>query len=680
MLDTYGYIVLLARRRPGSNPAVESGIASAQAAAATTSGWYDFEEVDTLIPMEVSNHVAPEFARAKMQLNIGVTRQDVWHWKDDFSHEDRIMICSDHVEVADQDILFEGFVGDVDWSFDRNESLTATAVSLAARLALDADRIVYGRKMLDSNDVVRGYGNLPCHFNAGGRPNMHPTIQKDLGAAIPESSTSGWHGCYGVRVFTYDNDPDAAWWTPVDIFNYLQWRYNFDQDWLSNALFSGDDYNYSANRPIEVAVEGLNLWQALAAVGEQAGWDISEQTTNDGEGNPAHSISILRRHEGPVRVVTHQPVNADGTFANLDIDQTDLFSASIAETTVSSVARPYVLGGAALYEITVELGKAWNSTTLALPTGELADPNASVKSQPNYYGRYCVGGGDFCTYADAGRLWDANTDGKYSASPYSLTVADVAALVGYDAGRWPAMPFKPAPCLTALGSLTNGASRQTYVEVSFDAGTTWQPLTGCSVLPDRLAIRITQANLAQIKVISASSGANKYQDNLFYRLANDAANVKVRLTCTIVSPLRIYHCPARRTTAGTIFGQGRLFDRGQAGQVRSVSASSRFYGLGLPADEVTFDAADLTIKSIAQQIQDAAEDRFIEASLPVEWVDPPVRVGDVIERINGINYDLKVNCGPRKVSPRVIGYTHLLTPESYSTQIVLDTDRKAGMY
>lgn len=673
-MNTVGYIVYLSRRRPGSYPPAVYGKVPAQIVKPVCS-WGPWREVETLLPAEVSNHAAPEFPRAKFRLNIGATRKHVWRWENEFAHEDRVMICSDHAKAGGRSILFDGFIADVDWTFDRDESMTVTAVSPAARLALDANYIVHGRKMLDKAGTVRWYSGLSCHFNAGGRPNMHPIRQTDLGASLPGHSGSGsYQWSKGVPVFTYDDDPAAVWWTAVDIFNYLQWRFNFAQSWVSNYIFSIADFVHAKNYPVEVSIEGLNLWDALGAVADRAGYDVSENTGNDGEGKPTHGISILRRHTGAIRVVTHQPPNNDGTFPVLDTDDTNLFSASVAETTIPAIARPFIIGGVALFEVTVELGKAW-PTALAIPSGEQADPQASPRRNATYYSRYCVGGSSFLSYAAAGRLWDANTDGRYSAAPYSLSVPDMAALADCDAGTWPPMPYRPAPCITELGATTRSSSRQSFVEVSFNAGSTWQPLTGCRVLPDRLAIMITQANLAQIQ---ASGGNNPYQDNLFYKLVNDAANVKVRLTCSVVSPLRQYYCPARRTTAGTVFDQGRFFAQGQAGQVRLVASSSVFYGQSYSTDEVTAEEATGDLRRIAQQVQNAAEDRFVEASMPIEWVDPPVRIGDVIEQVKGINYNLKVNCGPRKISPRVIGYTHLLEPSNYSTQIILDTDRKAG--
>ena len=670
-----GHIVKLAKRLPGRAP---PGLSARDAAevSAMTSRWAAAVETTSLAPVEVVNRPAPDYLRAKVALDLGYVQRHVWRWGEVLNHEDRIVISSDHTEPFARDIFFAGHAVDVDWTFDTREELIVTATGCAARLALDAAYLVFGRYIFAANGDVMRFSGLPCVFNAGGRPNRHQNLQADFGAGAPAG---------GVPVFTADGDPNAIWWTPVEIFVYLLWRHNYSEYWLGNPTFTRAEYSWSANRPVtEIPVEGLSLWAALGAVADKAGYDVAEVVTNNGAGGANHSIDIIRRHTGDEFVVSHQAPNAAGTFATLAADpnkpagayRTNLFAATIAETTVPSIARPLVMGGRELTEISIELGKAWDPALLEIPTDSTADPNVDARAATTYFNRYCRGGTSFNAYMAVGRLWDANTDGRYSAAPYNLSEPDVAALAGFEAGTFPVMAFRPRPCLTKLGDLTDGVTSGTYVEVSFDGGASWRPLPGTSLLPDRLGIIITTPNLATVQT---GDGGKPHKTNLFFKLADDAADVKIRLTCTIAVPLRNWNCPARRSSSGTMFDQGATFDKGVAGQIRLRAASSRFTSTGLAADEVTVADATEDLERLAAQLQDAAEDRLLEANLPLGWIDASVRIGMVVNRIAGLGYNLRSNAGARTISPRIVGYTHSFRPDEYNTQIILDTDRKAGV-
>ena len=558
---------------------------------------------------------------------------------------------------------------EIDWTYQASERLIVTAVGPAFRLRRDS--IVLGRVMLDKATTVRYFSGVPCVFHADGRGNRHPTRQAVEGAPA-----------VGVPVFTHDGDPTGQLWTAREAFEYLQWFYNPNETWIANHAFDAEtddeeplvfgDEPEDESPTVFVSVEALSLWEALAAVADKGGYDVCEIVSNVAR-RPSCAIRIQRRGGGRELSVDHQPPDASGAMPAMDTTLTNLFAASVAETVASSVTRPVVLGGASLYEITVELGKAWDGDDLAIPDGEQADPNAEPTT--NYYKRYVTGGEDFAAYAAAGRLWDANTDGRYSEAPWSLSVPDVAVLAGQEVGCWPTMPYPPLPCLTRLAEATGEKeSAGLWVEVSFDGGTNWQPLTGCRALPGRLGVYITTPNLADIQV--AGEDIDPLMDNLFARLVNDAANVKVRMTCCVASPERNAVRPDRAPTAGTCFDQAELFDMGATGQIRIRAASSRFFGGGVSADEAD-GTSELT--RVAADIRAVCEDRYLEGSIPVEWVWPEVRIGDEVRKIGGIEYPLAINAGPAKRYPRVVAYRHHLRPEQWSTIITLDTDRKAGL-
>ena len=681
--DAAGYFVRLGRLR--ASPTVSADAAAAEADADARAGggetiggltWLPLTETDDLLPIEVANAVAPDTLRAKVAVNLAYAGAHAWQWPTILGHGDRLAIFGGQAEAAVQEIVFDGHVAEVDMAFDRGERVVVTAVGRAARLARDFAYLIHGRVLLDAAGDASWATGLPATFNAAGRPNRAATIPTDLGANVPGSATEGFEA-KGVPVFTYDGDPSAVYWSPIDAFHYLLWRWNTAETWIWNPQFTKAEIEYSLPRTlIETAVEGMSLWAALAAVSDRAGYDVAERVSNDGGGKPLHNLDIVRRHAGRELILRHQAPAADGTMPAFDRLETTVSSVSLAESSIAAVPRPHVLGGLALYEVTVPLGKAWNATALAVPADEKPDPNASPTVAPTYYARYCTGGASFATYRDVGRLWDANTDGRYTVEPYECTVVDVGVLCGSEALAWPAMPHRPRPCLSRLGSLTDGVSAGAYVEISFDAGSTWQPLPGAHVLGERLGVWLAVPNLA---AIVAAGETDDYTANLFYALANAPADVHVRLTCTVAAPYRHWRVPDRTALAGTPFEQSASIDRSLASQVRLRTATSRFTGTALAADECTEAAADAALLAVAQQIQSATEDRLLSANLPLNWPDSLVRIGDCIEQIQGIHYDLRSNCGGRAISPRVVATRLLLEPGPWSTQLTLDTDRKSGV-
>jgi hypothetical protein len=226
--------------------------------------------------------------------------------------------------------------------------------------------------------------------------------------------------------------------------------------------------------------------------------------------------------------------------------------------------------------------------------------------------------------------------------------------------------------------LKPAVSGESFAEYTLDYGDTWHPLAGYRVLADRLGIRIDQPNLADIFLPDAD---DPITGNFFAMLADlqTQADVWVRLTCCVSAPHRNIAHPDRRITAGTVFAQAAFHDRGPYAQRRTVVDGSRFAGGQYAADLVSVEEAEELIDSAAEAIQDAAEDRLIEGSLPIEWPDEPLYLGDRISRIAGLEVPLGVNTGPARRYPRIVGRTLLLTPQTYSMTLLLDTYRKAAV-
>lgn len=623
-----------------------------------------WEDTDLLIASEVRDPVAPDVAAATMELNLPYLNDFCWNWKNYLNVGDRIAVVSDHATEADREILFCGFLADVDWTFDTSQHVIVTAVGTPFRLKRDADYLIFGRRMLAKNGSdINLYSGLPCVFNEGGRPNR----SADACLTI-DGAPSG-----GVYYFTSVTDPDAAYWTITDALEYLMWFYNASQKWLTNYDFTAGDYAAAFTAPpVQMDVEGMGLWAAIAAVADHGGYDLSCRTAIAGE-TITESIRLIRKGAGAEQVLDHQPPAADGSFDAFDAERTNLFAASVAEATASCVTSPVVAGARPLYEITIECGKAWNSSGLSLPSGArvVMPGDEKANSTNDYVKRYVVGGAEFTDYSEVGRLWDANTDGFFSDAPWSLSVPDVAALAGQTAGSWPVMPYKPLRMLTQLAGGKTAAGLEQYIEYTIDGGSNWYAFGGnqCRVLDGTLGVYITAANLAGIY----PDGGSQQTDNLFQKLIDAPASVKVRLTCCVASPHRTYYTPERRPAAGTAFEQSAFFDRSAEGELRVLAASSRFYGGGAAADEAD-QTARLT--EVAAGLQDINEDRFIEAGMTIEWIAPDINLGDRVTRIGGIEVDLRTGSGAATRSPRVVCRTFRLAADTYQTELTLDTQRK----
>lgn len=624
----------------------------------TASGFAAPADAAHLVPISVRLSMAPEVHRAKFRLDLAGIRYP-WRWRQAAQLDDELSVIGSHPELDDV-AMFAGHAAECDWRYDRDADCVVTAVGRAARLRADVQ--VYGRYMLCTDGEVRHFSGLRCEFNAGGRPNMRPGDALAYG----EQFTGADGAPAGKLLFTFDGDTEAVFWTPWHAFVYLLWWYNADQEWLTNpalgAAFAAD------RQPAIASAEGLSLWEALASIGAECGYDVWESFSMAGGGaGVTSSIEIQKRGTGPTFTPRHQDAGAAGR-AVLDVARTSLFAASVAENAAGAVACPIVLGARPIVQIGIALQQAWDPLMLAAQAEGMVYGREADHPDHPYVQKYVAGGERFPSYWDAGRLWDANTDGLYAE--LGLTTPDVAELAGEAAGTWPAIPYAPLPMIVRLAS--GGRPVEALLQWSLDAGATWQAFPGrWRLLADRVGVYVDEPNLAAVRWAGGTVA-----QNLFEALDAEPANVRMRLSCSIASPERAVAAPERRSTAGTGFLAGAAFDRGAAGAVRKVANSA--WGLFDPQPEADLaDEADELMR-VARGIQDAAEDRAVEASLALEWPETGVGLGDRIDRIAGIEVPLAQNAGPASRYPRVIAIEYGLTEGQYDTQLTLETERKAG--
>jgi hypothetical protein len=643
--------------------------------------WEPYDEKSWLVAQSITETVFPKYATADVILDLAALGAWPWDWKQYLAPDDRILITiysPDGVE----DVLFEGFVCDVDWNFSPGGTdVKVTCCANAFRLLRDV--IVHGRHVLCHDGASRLCTALPTHFNHGGRPDKSGEV-----VTVPGYYSQRGEGGK-VPCFIGEDAAGAEYWTVLDALEYLMAFYNAAQAWIDNAVLTTED---SAEDIVEIDVTGMDLLSALAAVADRGGYDILERfsTGIDVSQSPVNRSSMVLfsrfagdgRTAGDLKKLKHQAPGADGGLGFLDVARTNLFSASVAESVTSCVTAPVVAGGTRLLEMTIPLSPAWDPEDLNIPAEEAATPTSEgLDKETVYFARYCTEGSEFADHAATGRLWVANTDGRYDGTPYLMTRTNLAEIIGGDEPAWPVMAHKPRPCLTYLNSLTAietpGIGGEVYGEYSLDGGETWLPLPGFSVLHDYVGLRITQANLADIFPPDAE---DPVEDNFFAALAAvDPSGVMVQLTATIAAPDRNVAEVFRRHAAGTAFATQGWVDVQSLAQVRVVVPGSRFAEGGYLADVVTQDEAAVEIAAKAVAAQDLAEDRLIEAACTIEWPDEPIYLGDRISGIAGIDVGFGVNAGVAMRYPRVIGRVLNLDENTWSMTLHLDTDRKTGI-
>ena len=644
-------------------------------------GW---EEAPYLVPLVIEERLAPAWHRAKLLLDMTKVEgaaptaptPPVWDWRRQVSVDDRVQI----VARSDAKVLFTGFIADVDFSATaQDESCTVTAVSGAYRLA--RDQVVHGRWTYSKKPGYEAafYTGLKTVFNPGGVPNRH--------WRKCETMPGGPEG--GVPIFTFDGDPAADWWTLGDVLDYLRWIYNSGETWIANGPapqgLHGDAYAEAFRLTLDAT--GLSAWAAMAAACDLVGWDLYEDAEAGQAGRGA--IAAVQRGLGDAAFARRQGPDAEGERPDLDLRDTNTFVAALAETTTAAVTRPIVAGGSDLYQITIPLQKAWQPDRLELvdpQEGEIAEDPADPDEGSQYFGRYVTRGAYFQDYADVGRLWDANTDGRYATEPWGLTIPDVAALCDGEADSWPEMPYRPAPMLTAVslpvedpetGEIAlKPPSREAVLEVSYDSGATWRVLEGARFAADRLAAYLPQENLGEIETgLIGPADPDNLMSALWRDQRDSTDTVRMRLTCTIEAPTRAIHQPDLRAAAGTGFETCEWFDRGEVGQNRTVASSSA-WGDGEAWSDAIVGWDELEKHGLA--LQAASDRRRIEGSLAWEWLEGAPELTAVIDKISGVDYDLKegADADGNPAYPRVVART--LDLRNWSAALSIGSERKAG--
>ena len=131
---------------------------------------------------------------------------------------------------------------------------------------LQADQIVYGQNRRSHAQVMAlradpdacedftWYNGLPTVFNPDGLPNKAPAYAAE-GWGVTD--TRG-----GVPVFCEPGSIGAKFWTWLDVFDYLQWFYNPNQEYVVNYLPTADEYANAQPFTLAADFTGMTLLEA----------------------------------------------------------------------------------------------------------------------------------------------------------------------------------------------------------------------------------------------------------------------------------------------------------------------------------------------------------------------------------------------------------------------------------
>ena len=351
------------------------------------------------------------------------------------------------------------------------------------------------------------------------------------------------------------------------------------------------------------ALAGVIDLGAVDATGKTAAQVIREVLDRGGldmrAGREGESLVVYKPGAaGRRRNVGLQPVG-DG----LDQARTNLWRGRIAFTRRPSRRGVLVLGARKQFESTFELSEGWDPK---LATDRWRDFVRSLSD-------------DWPRVAAVYRKWVLNEHGWYSGEPWSLPVHDFADISGEDFTT--RSPRRFLPCLS---SDSLGQSLGIVVEARCSSTGPWRRWPG--------PVWAAQEQCA-VHLGGDSLPADYFQ-------AAVAGTAEVRVTAVIEADARLSaevegnpHLPKEVVDASS-----QAFWR----EVRPTSIFRAAAGLG-PADES--DDSEL-VRRIASRNADLSS-LATEAEITLGWIDTSFQVGDIIERIEGRDFELSSNADAR---------------------------------
>lgn len=536
-----------------------------------------------------------------------------------------------------------------------------------------------------------------CVFNQEGLPNRDPVdVTIDL-----------------IDYPLFSGRPNATYWTARQIIRYLL-GVPVIGSVVSGYAGIGDPKDlpglnhgdWDAVLP-DVSVKGFDIPSTIDRVANMIGWSWREDY--DLAGAPQYKLFKVGTATGAVRasgseIVLHElyaPPVGESVVTGVAAGAKLLWQCDLSENIAAVINSPVAQGALERYEVTVELVKGWKDSDFN-PERDVSesggwdysrlfayDSDLADYDNPNdlnYYRYHHVKGSDF--KRDVLRKWVMNESGIYTGGDYNrgapfdlATIIDPSLIIANNKRRYGL--YRRALLKPISYQSQQNEPNPIFTEISYDGGTTWEPLKcGIKILDGEAGIYLTDASLADIREVSDDTryiGNTKVELNYYSALAFDSFfnhnKIKVRVTACIEVDQRITKSSTRTSDSASPFFQRRLFSFGDRFRYAQKTESSQY-----DSNALTYDhTAQLTgqVDAIRQANQDASVSGVF--TLDRLWIGdetglPTFAIGDGISKIAGRNVSLAL-AGAESGYPDIIQINYL--PATQRTEIVTRDTRYA---
>ena len=654
-----------------------------------------------------------------------------WHIPCGIKKGDMVRIRTDHATIANQTIIFTGFItaelqefsggNDKSPGYERN-----AVIAQDFRWLLACTNPVFGQVARGPDDYT-GYGTVDqapipakCTFLSGrrtifnehGRPNRDAT---DLVMTDPNDKDI----MYEIPIFAVPCKTETSsvkFWTARQMLVLaMSPLYNRSYNifpWLNISSFYGLEHEDWDKVLHHIVIDGLNSTEITELVCKHIGWSFRQADIAE-PGPPWFEFFKVGKALGYNRTSEQRTIlhNLYSPEPNENINDAVsrgeklVWAATFQKDITSLINQPIGQGAPDCFEITAELVPAWPDTDLSPETGndlfltqaqiqDLTNPNSK-----NYFKYYHVQGNSFLR--NIGRKWALNEAGDYTGAVYDRGLPFSFETVIPDKYVFKEMfnswginylkrqyaPFRRnlLSCLTLDKESLNSVGIK--VEFSFNGGQSWQIIPArISSLKDEAGIYIEEENLAEM--LDQNSGTIEGGDldgvelNYWTSLCDDKLNersfkdgdwkTRVRVTASIQMDQRLMDYSKRQPSSGSPFNHAAIYDFSGKYGITQRTQSSSFITSGLPAFDVDSTAK---FQQHLDAIRDANQDTSICGQFTLDrlWLgdgsgEPDFMVGDGVEKITGRNCDLAANIAGEPVYPEIIQIVYMI--EQQMTKLI----------
>ena len=421
-------------------------------------------------------------------------------------------------------------------------------------------------------------------------------------------ASSSVHSLGGRLCKMFDSGPTSSAWSLADALGYI----------------------LAVSVPSEMEVPGVDELESMAGGIALGRADVSGMATGEA------MVQLLRRGNLAARagrdgssIVLYRPgsqgkrrgIRLQRSGQNLSTHKTNLWQASV--TVAKRPSRPSViaLGQRKKYESTFTLAKGWDTD---LETNRWRDFVQS--SSPNWP-----------KLATVYRKWVLNEHGWYSGKPWSLPIHDFADISSEDFLSRRARRF--LPCLSCDA---HGQNFPVIVEYRCCPDGSWRRWAG----PVWVSSHQCAINL----------GGDSLPGDFFQAAISD--ELDVRVTCVVEADK-----PITVEIAGDANIPREVLDLSDVAGWSRVHSGSILLGAEDTGKANERDDTALAMKLAKRQ----AESKYVatEADLTLGWVDTSLQAGDIVERVDGRQFELSSN---PDIQPVVVSVLHNLSPK-HTTRI-----------